>query len=626
MRTLGPEHDESLYWPATVRMVYGSPERLSPPQGLYLGSRPLPFMNSPYIGALNSYVYTVPVALFGTQTLVFRLSNALLLGLFFLLAFQLAQEAGGQQGGGRVVAWITVALLGADVELWLQGLTNQGPFLLQLIATSLLVRFFLLYRQTRNATYIAAMALAMGLGLNEKLTYLWILMLFLLAALLFYGTEFLQKRSAKHLGLGLVCILILVIPALTYLLGNYATTSGFAASQFAWPASIQTVATQRFHNLNLLFGGQWTMSHRAGNFLALGVDRFSPALALIGIGFAVALLRRQRFPLFCYSIACGLLALNLLFPEGGRLHHLILMYPLPQLAAAISLWSLLERSRLGQIALISLLCAGQLSSFRNILAFNQAVSASGGSGTWSQQISKLADWEQAHPHLHLVYACWGIEHAIFTRNRGLRPHKDFYFPLSSDPLSPETKSELDQSLLRRDTVWISSSVEDLQRKASSNLFRYAAQKGLAPIIVKEFRGDSSNRVLFTAISFQPLEAEPSLPVAPVWNAVDLKTLEANLSPGFDRLQVDLEFSGLQAKDSIWVEFQAPGGEIVQRHFRPLQYFALTDRRLRWVFGRNLYPDWFLSDFPNPHLQPQKLVIRLDSSNPAASLRPSISRP
>lgn len=615
MRTLGPEYDESLFWPATVRMVYGSPERLSPPQGLYLGSRPLPFMNSPYIGALNSYVYTVPVALFGTQTLVFRVSNALLLALFFLLAFQLAQEA-----GGRIVAWITVALLGADLELWLQGLTNQGPFLLQLIATSLLIRFFLLYRQTRSATHIAAMALAMGLGLNEKLTYLWILVLFLLAAILFYGREFLQKKSAKHLGLGLVCILILVIPALTFLLGNYNTTSGFAASQFAWPASIQTVAAQRLHNLNLLFGGQWTMSHRAGNFLALGVHRFSPALALIGIGFAVALLRRQRFPLFCYAIAWGLVVLNLFFPEGGRLHHLILMYPLPQLAAAISLWSLLERSRLGQVALVSLLCAGQLSTFRNILTFNQAVSASGGSGTWSQQISKLADWEQAHPHLHLVYACWGIEHAIFTRNRGLRPHKDFYFPLSSDPLSPETKSELDQYLLRRDTVWISSSVEDLQRKASSNLFRYAAEKGLAPILLQDFRGESSNRVLFTAFSFQPLEVARSVPSIPAWKQVDPKQLEATLDPGFDRLAVGLEFVGLQDKDAIWVEFQAADGLVVQHHFRPLEYFALTDRKQRWVFGRNLYPDWFITAYPHPESTALKIVVRVDSASPKARVQ------
>ena len=90
IQTLGAEYDESLFWPATVRMVYGSEQRIVPPDGVYLQNRPFPFMSAPYIGALNSYVYAIPVRLFGTDALVFRLTNLALLALFFCLAFRLA--------------------------------------------------------------------------------------------------------------------------------------------------------------------------------------------------------------------------------------------------------------------------------------------------------------------------------------------------------------------------------------------------------------------------------------------------------------------------------------------------------------------------------------------------------
>jgi 4-amino-4-deoxy-L-arabinose transferase-like glycosyltransferase len=615
MLTLGPEYDESLYWPATLRMVNSSPERLSPPHGLYLAHRPLPFMSAPYIGALNSYIYTIPVALFGPTTLVFRLTNLVWLGLFFLAAFALAQQV-----GGKLVAWITLAFLAADVELCLQGITNQGPFLLQLIATCVLLSCFLRYLDTPKWTYIAGIALAIGIGLNEKLTYLWILFLFLSAALPFYGRDLSRKLSLRHLALGLSVLLLLLAPILIATIGNFGVSSGFAASQLAWPADLQGTIAQRLHNLNQLFSGQLTILHRSENFSGLTIQRFAPTLALIGVSAAVALLRRERLPLFLFAISLGLLVMNIFFPEGGRLHHLILMYPLPQVAAALVIGGLIAKNRLAQIAVAGLLSAGLISSVANVFFFNQAVAASGGSGSWSNQITKLAEWEQAHPHLHLVYACWGVDHAIFVLGGGQRPHKEFYFPLMADPLTPEHQKELDQLLRRRDTAWIHSSVDDLQKTASSRLFHYAAAQGLQPRLLQEFRGGAVPRVLFTAISFEPATLGPTTRQRLSWRQTSAAEVEATLPVDFDQAQVDLEFAGLESNDSVWVEFQSADGQIVEQYLRPLEYYALTSSQAHWVFGRNLYPHYFLSISNRFDRKPEKLVIRVESASPKATLK------
>ncbi|WP_031498978.1 glycosyltransferase family 39 protein [Bryobacter aggregatus] len=611
--TLGAEYDEALFWPATVRMVYKSPQRLLFPSGVYVAERPLPFMQAAYIGALNSYLYTLPVSLFGTTVPVFRFTNLILLAIFYALVFLLARQV-----GGTVVAWMVIALLSIDIELWLQSITNQGPFLLQLIATCLLLRYFLLYLETPSKRYILYMAAAMGLGLNEKLTYLWIILLFLVAAGLYYHRELFKRRLLVHLPLGVVALLVLLIPVLIYSLGRYTATQQFAGSQLAWPTDLQVILGLRLHSLFLLFDGQWTMMHRAALFPVATTPRFSPTLALLTLGLALSLWQRSRLQLFCYTIAVGLVVANLFFPEGGRLHHLILMDPLPQLAACLAIWKAIEKKHAWQYALVLLLALGAVSTGRNFYAFHVAVQRSGGSGTWSNQITKLSDWELSHPDLHFVYACWGLENPLFAKSKGAHQQREFFFPLLSDSLSPDTQAELDTLLARRDTVWVTSSIDELQTKPAQRLLQQAASKQLKPVIVQEFREGLTNRLLFTALRFHPIEPGPVHPIQ--LTAINPGRLEAPLAADADRFQVHLNFQGLDGKDSIHVELQSADGAVVQHHFRPLEYYALLDNRQSWIFGPHLYPDWFLTSYPNPDKVISKLVVRVESQNPQASVQ------
>ncbi len=611
--TLAAEYDEALYWPATVRMIHGSPQRLAIPNGLYLLNRPLPLMSAPYIGALNSYVYAVPVALFGSKVIVYRLTNAFILCGFLLLAARMAIQL-----GGKTAAWMTVALLCSNRELWLEGITNQGPFLLQLVSTCLLVPALLSYVEKPQKRLVVLMAMAVALGLNEKLTYLWVVASIAAVAALYFGRALLRARLALDLALAISVLAICTLPILIFTIGNFQMSSGFARSQFSWPADPITIISSRLHSAALLFDGQWTMSHRVGDFDA-GLQFPIPLTSYIfALGLLLAIWRRNVLALFLYSVCLGVLAINCLLPEGGRLHHLILIYPLPQLAACLTI----EREARHYASLrwlaYGVLAMGLTVAMLNLWGFGQVAQARGGSGTWSNQITALSDWERAHPETHLIYACWGVDHSIFALGEGKRQHLEFYFPLVAETLTPDTEAQLDRLLRRRDTVWVDSSIDDIQKRAGKNLLQAAAQRHLSPRTIREFREQDTGKVIFSVISFEPLLSVPA-PTELRLRQLTPTSLEGPLTDGADRVNLRLRFQNVAAMDGIYIELQSQDGTVVQRHFRPLEYNALLDRTPTWTFGENLYPDWFLTDYPNPGKKASKIVVRLESANAEAGV-------
>jgi hypothetical protein len=127
-------------------------------------------------------------------------------------------------------------------------------------------------------------------------------------------------------------------------------------------------------------------------------------------------------------------------------------------------------------------------------------------------------------------------------------------------------------------------------------------------------------VLFTAISFEPATLGPTTRQRLSWRQTSAAEVEATLPVDFDQAQVDLEFAGLESNDSVWVEFQSADGQIVEQYLRPLEYYALTSSQAHWVFGRNLYPHYFLSISNRFDRKPEKLVIRVESASPKATLK------
>lgn len=551
MNSLGVEHDEALFWPAAVELVHGSTQRIHLPDGVEIAGRPLRFQLSPYIGALNSYVYAVPVAIFGPSPLTFRCVNVLLLLAVLAAAYALAEAL-----SGPVAGMLTVAMLAVDLELILMGITNQGPFLLQLLGTAIAVRAGLRWPA----------AIGIAIALNEKLTYIWIIALLASGGLLLY-----RPKLRRQAWITAALLALLMIPMAIYMVGWARVVGQFVQSNTSAPADLGAVAIHRLSTLYDLLAGQVTMHIRVGS---AGVSRFSALPWLIAGGLLAGLWQRDRFAILCVWVGAGLLVFNIVATDGGRLHHLILMYPLVQCGAASAITKLPK----GPLVAALLLAATGFSTWQNIAWFNNAARSTGGAGHWSRASLELAAWQREHPSTHVVYATWGLERVAYAVNSGAHKHVELYFDLLADPWSTRMTSEVRRHLQRRENVWVFSYVEERYRTIEARILSEAAALGLQPRTVH-------SGATYVVRSFVPDEpAVPNMRDVPFAPHIRLP-----LPEGVGRIRITAKPPG---PASVLIEFHDAAGNTVEQHFRPTEHFPIRTSET-WEFGRHLYPDAFL---------------------------------
>lgn len=166
----------------------------------------------PYVGALDSYVYGLSFALFGVDVQVFRLTNVLISLLILAFAYSLARELGGRAAGA-----LAGFLLAVDLEFLLRVPTNnQGPILLQLLASTIAV--LMIYRSmTQGSSWRLALGcFFLGVGLSEKLTFLLFLPSFAIAACLFYGRSLIRLLDPRSFSLAVAAFCLGSAPVIAF--------------------------------------------------------------------------------------------------------------------------------------------------------------------------------------------------------------------------------------------------------------------------------------------------------------------------------------------------------------------------------------------------------------------------
>lgn len=414
----GLYYDETLQAATAAAFLRGEePLPLVGARQVELGGRWLPWMTQPYLGALKTQVLIPCLAVLGTDAVGLR-ATTLVWGLTGLLLFGLwAREIAGPR-----VALAGTALLAFDPSFLFSVRHDWGPFALGFVCR--MGGLLLVTRgwRRRSTVNLAVGGLLLGLAVYHKLDAAAFLagcgLALVAVAPRARWHELRERPGAATAALaGLAAGSAPILPALMNL-ARGGTLRGLAAGRRgvakldSWPAVLDGSyihrVLQKGGRLEGLFSGPDTSAHDLFGFLLIA--------SVLALG--ALLLRDARGPRRSQSStheveAFSLLALLavtvalLAMPGATLMHHVLNVYPLPHLVAALALGRLARSGmpwrRAASAALLALVVA---SAIRVDLKTSAFIDATGGRGWWSDALDRLA--AELPPGTPVVTVDWGF--------------------------------------------------------------------------------------------------------------------------------------------------------------------------------------------------------------------------
>ncbi len=565
--TLGLEYDEAHFLPSALKIANGAEEKLPLPWGITVAHRPIPLMTMPYVGALDSFVYAASYRLFGASVIVSRTTNLLLGIAIFTLAYLLARRNAGIWAGA-----FTLVLLLADVELVLHIPTNFGPLLLQQLFTLGAILCLDSWWRGGKRWYFFLAVAQLALAFHEKLTFLWILSSLAVAILIFHPKLSWQRSRWWYTPFALLLALAILSPILYFAYAAPEVILGFGKQNTRLPLTWSSVISDRWQAFDLMLRGTWTMDFTAGP-VPPNLHRSIALHLLFFGGLLAALWTRNKMALILYTTASGVWAWNLIFPDAGRMHHILLMAPLWQAASAIALCSLSLPLR--SIAVLTLLWAAS-DAAHCYQWYIPRVAATGGINHWSNMTVAATKWLTARPSLSPVATSWGIARPVYVLSGG-----------KSDPfeVNVDSEPEVAKTLIERERqLWLVSSVMPSNEQQWQRVVTLAAALGKFPNQVASFPS-LDGKVHIAAYRFDLPDTLPSK-----W--LPQQQTEFPLHPKWQILRFHLDGVADQQPENIAIQWLDAQGQILWTDSRPFEWVPHIHPTSTFEFGTALWPKSF----------------------------------
>lgn len=379
-----------------------------PPVVRVLGFR-IPAMCFPYMGTVKSAIYAVLFRFVDPSNESARWPPILLTALTVYLFCRLLQRLGEER-----LAMLASALLVCDATWVFKARCDSGPVVMQWL---LCVAGFYCWVRFTSWRWALAAGFCWGLGLWDKITFLWIL-----------------------IGIGAGALAGLRIPwravpvaAFGFLLGVYPFLAHNVKTN--WPsfrvegtremtgAVLKPKAEALWHTMNgrPLFGSMVMIDGPPASVdtavVSLGKFFGEPTSSLFAWLFVAGVLLGWRHRYYRFALV-GLLAgfapMALAAGGGWAPHHLGLLWPLPHLIAAMGLLampSLLARLAIAVVIFSQLLVINQHYSF--LIRF-------GGDMAWTDAIGPLSQRVRNDPSTSYRFLDWGVYDAAYMFTRGNR--------------------------------------------------------------------------------------------------------------------------------------------------------------------------------------------------------------
>lgn len=455
---------------------------------------PLPLMVTSYAGTLKAWLYAPIFAIFGTGPRALReptlIAAVLSIWLFFLLL---------RRAAGTRAAVVGACLLAADSDYLLTSVYDWGPVALQHVLLIGGVLLAVRFAQTRGTLALAGAFLLMGLAMWEKALAIWLLSGMAIAAGVLYWRRLLELFTWRRAAIAVLTFCIGALPLIVFNIQANFETFRKNAAQDTIPVSAKAEYLLTAAKGGALFGylvpddWQTPAPHRPSSLLekasafvskAAGHPRRSGLIFVVAVALLLApfagprAIRAILFCLIAFAAAWVQMAVNA--NTGGSIHHTILLWPLPQAIAAISLAAFSRRfGRLGLpvlgAAIAIPVCAGVLVTNE----YKAQMVRNGGTAGWSPALFPLANYMEAHPAEYIFCMDWGMRNTLLIESRG-----SLKLYIGTDPVGEDREPTADD--LRRirwmveqpDAEFISHTPEnEFIKEANERLIAAAADMG-----------------------------------------------------------------------------------------------------------------------------------------------------
>ena len=409
-------------------------------QVISLAGRPFPLFVQTYLGALKSWMLIPAFSSFGPSIAVLRASN-----LFWQLIAVLFLMLGAWRWLGLSTALIAGILLALDPTFFFLSVLDWGVAVPSFLCRCACFYFAIAWNQNRTLRDAFFVGLFAGLGFFNKADFAVFLIAVSVAALVCYRRQLAgairqHSSSVAFASLGFALgggPMLLKIPRMLTLTisGPHPSAPGEFATKFKTMLSMYD-GSHFYRLMNVggvferMYGG--TASPKA----ALGLAVVAGCI-LLGVRTYRKQIAKTRAIIFLI-VATLLITLGVfLLPDAVRIHHAVLVFPMPQLilAAVVALaWNPSATIRTIAVLLVAIAC---LSGLRSIVATQELIRQTGGRGRWTESFDKFCRENRGRSDLTIVSLDWGFNEQLMFLADGPQLAEPFWeFNQTLPPLPP----------------------------------------------------------------------------------------------------------------------------------------------------------------------------------------------
>ena len=483
---LGVQNDEALF---------ASPLFFPKAAGytVQLGHSRFPLMLMSYLGTLKSWIYRPIFRAFGTGTSPMRLPT-LLAGVASVWLFYLFLR----RAAGERAALIGCGLLALDSLYLLTICFDWGPVALQhLLLTGGMLLLMKSY-QEGNHRALGWGCFLMGLAMWDKALAVWMLGGMGVACIAVFPRQIVGVITGRRVAISVLAFSLGALPLIMYNVTNrfatFRNNAAYDAGDVPGKARLLRATADGGALLGWLVNEDWqTRAPHAPKGLAQNASARISSLAghprhnLTVYAFVLALLlaplargnalRGILFALIAMVVAWAQMAVTV--NAGGSVHHAILIWPLPQMAIAISFAS--ASRRLGSVgipALVTILVTMLVSGALVTNEYYALMMRNGGGMNWTDAIFKLSDYMKGVRASNVFCVDWGMMDSLRLLNRGKLPLRVGTDPITKPELNEEERAMLQRMMSKPDHVFINHTKDfEFFPGVNDKLVKYAAGAG-----------------------------------------------------------------------------------------------------------------------------------------------------
>ena len=428
-----------------------------------LAGRPFPLFVQTYLGALKCWMLIPAFWVFGPNFAVLRGSN-----IFWQLIALLLVMLGARRWIGLGPAIVAGALLAVDPTYFFVSALDWGAVVPSFVCRCACFFFAIRWNQSPQLRDAFLVGLFAGLGFFNKADFAVFLIAIVIAALICCWRRFLEAFRQSPGPVALACAgfvigsgpMLMKIPRMMALTVSGPHPNAVGESAIKWKTLLSMYDGSHFYRL-MNVGGVFERMY----------DGAAGPRALLGIALIIALFvfafvfdkqpAKARRVLFLI-VAALLITLGVfLLPDAVRIHHAVLVFPLPQLIIA-AVASLFWNSRpLGKTVTLVVLATVLLSGVRSIVATEKFIRETGGRGRWSESLNQFCGENRDRSDLTIVSLDWGFnEQLSFLTDAPQLSEPVWRFnqtlpPLPANPNYVYLAHPVEYSVLRYDVAYLS---------------------------------------------------------------------------------------------------------------------------------------------------------------------------